>query len=68
MKELKTYILEFGTPTLQDIEQCVSSAVENNCVVKLVWYVSAYEYSEYLYAESDAAEIFDRIDKMIYGL
>jgi hypothetical protein len=69
MFEVKEFALQSDRkPTLVDIETCVKKANENNCVVKLTWFIKWNGWHNIMiYPGEDPNEIYESLPR-VYGV
>ncbi len=67
LKPIKTFYSEIN-PTYSVFEEAKQIAIEEDCVVEVRWYPSCYAgwYHEYVFADSDAVALADKVPK-VYG-
>ena len=71
LKEVKAYMIDEldKTPTLQNIEECIAIAKENDCIVELNWTMKwSGHYTRYIRANDDPQDFYNNKLPRVYGL
>jgi len=71
IKCVEKYMVDgiYNTPTLDDVEKCISIAKEKKCIIELRWIMRySGEYVRYFNGDEDPQEFYKNRLPHIYGM
>ena len=68
MQEVKIYRND-RSPIIEDIQRCIDIAKENDCVVRLEWFIKwSGKYSVQVNSKSNAEDVYVHEVPKVYGI